>query len=665
MFSEDGKLLREFYEQLPMGVTIEDYSGVKRGIDKLINEGVGDLGQYLIENPDVFLGLVKSIKIIDANNRMLKLFNINSLQEYKDYHIGFVKDDEWIEFYIQEILSLINNGKHSGEYLDLIADGYSINFRCNTWIPAGHEADWSLVITTHEDMAEKTQAEKMLRERDVHIEQALSLANMGAYVWDNINLGYEYVSPEFASLFGYSVDEILWKSKQAGDYLLGIHPDDVDYLTQMMDDSSKQHERAQVTYRIIRKDGSVRTVRDIAQHFYDTNGVCLKSIGCTQDISDITETQNLLSETQANYRWASEIGKLGHYVWDEVKNQCDYCSPELAHMYDMTPEAFIEISLQHDQNLELVHPDDKAMYAAASKVLDQDIDVVFRTIRCDGNVAYFHESGRRIWDEKGKAVKTHGIIQDITDQKNTENALQIALKDAEQANQAKSEFLATMSHEFRTPLNAILGFSEMMRAQYFGPMGSNNYNTYANDIHHSGEHLLALVNDVLDIAAIEAGKRPMVKEAIALDDLLKDCMKSVAKVAEDGGVELSIEAADNLPSLYADKRSITQIFLNIFSNATKFTNPGGTVSVHAKATQDEIVVSVTDTGIGIPPSKISVITEPFIQADSNPHKAQEGSGLGLSIVKSLVESHGGSLKIESTVDVGTTVSVDFPVQKII
>ena len=217
-----------------------------------------------------------------------------------------------------------------------------------------------------------------------------------------------------------------------------------------------------------------------------------------------------------------------------------------------------------------------------------------------------------------------------------------------------------MSHEFRTPLNAILGFSEMMRAQYFGPLGSENYIDYAKDIHDSGEHMLALVNDVLDIAAIEAGKRDFLKEALNLNELLKDCIKSIEKTAIDDGIQLLSEIPAELPTLFADKRSMVQIVLNILYNAIKFTNLNGTITVSVNVKNSEIAISVKDTGIGIPADKLSVITQPFMQASSNPHKAQAGTDLGLSIVKSLAESNGGRLNIDSEVQKGTTVTVTFP-----
>jgi len=269
-----------------------------------------------------------------------------------------------------------------------------------------------------------------------------------------------------------------------------------------------------------------------------------------------------------------------------------------------------------------------------------------------------------VWKQDG--IKNFSaVIHDITERKATEEALQEALAQAERANQAKSEFLATMSHEFRTPLNAILGFSEMMRTQCFGPLGSDNYTEYASDIYNSGEHMLGLVNDILDISAIEAGKRPMVRETVEVGELLSDCVRSVDHSISGSGVVLNVQPVPaDLPYLYADRRSIAQIILNLLSNAIKFTDRGGIITVTVTGRDGRIAIEVRDTGVGIEADRLDSITGPFSQTYSDPHQPQEGTGLGLSIVKSLVEAHDGELTIDSAVGTGTTVTVDFPVQRV-
>jgi len=231
---------------------------------------------------------------------------------------------------------------------------------------------------------------------------------------------------------------------------------------------------------------------------------------------------------------------------------------------------------------------------------------------------------------------------------------------AESANRIKTEFLATMSHEFRTPLNAILGYSEMIRAQYFGPLGAEKYLDYANDIHQSGQHMLSLTNDLLDLAAIEAGKSAITKELIEVGGALKECISGFEHVAKEAGIILSASIPNDLPSLHADKRSFVQIFLNLLSNAVKFTERGGVVDLSVRMSDQKMIIAVSDTGIGIQHDKLPSITEPFSQALDDPYLAKKGTGLGLSIVKSLVEAHDGELTIDSEYGKRTTATIVFP-----
>jgi len=278
----------------------------------------------------------------------------------------------------------------------------------------------------------------------------------------------------------------------------------------------------------------------------------------------------------------------------------------------------------------------------------------------DGETNWQLWTKRAIFDSEGRVKEYQAVGHDISKRKRAEAAVQTALAEAKRANSAKSAFLATMSHEFRTPLNAILGFSELLREQHFGPLGADNYREYANDIHRSGEHMLALINDVLDISAIEAGKRSMIKEPIAIKELLEKCVRDFEPAADARGIDLTLDAPNNMPILHADERSVTQIVLNILSNAIKFTDRNGKVAVLMKAAYQRTTIEIRDTGIGIAPSDLSSITEPFSQSHSDPHKAQDGTGLGLSIAKSLIEALDGSMTIESEVGLGTTVSLVFP-----
>jgi two-component system cell cycle sensor histidine kinase PleC len=237
---------------------------------------------------------------------------------------------------------------------------------------------------------------------------------------------------------------------------------------------------------------------------------------------------------------------------------------------------------------------------------------------------------------------------------------------AEAANRAKSEFLANMSHELRTPLNAINGFSEMMTSEMFGPLGDPRYKSYAQDILSSGQHLLALINDVLDMSKIEAGKLNLRFEPLHLDDLAEDAVRLIKNRAETAGLSVSIEVP-SLPEVEGDYRALKQVLLNLLSNAVKFTPRGGRIVLKAEGRRDamgeRVRVSVRDTGIGIAPADLARLARPFEQIESQQSKTQQGTGLGLALSKSLIEMHGGVLEIESQPSVGTTVSFLLPVRQ--
>jgi signal transduction histidine kinase len=229
-----------------------------------------------------------------------------------------------------------------------------------------------------------------------------------------------------------------------------------------------------------------------------------------------------------------------------------------------------------------------------------------------------------------------------------------------EASKAKSNFLALMSHELRTPLNAIIGFSEVIAGEHFGAIGSERYRSYAADIHGAGRHLLALINDILDLSKAEAGKLDLHCEEIDINAVVVDCVKLIAEKARTQGIKIEITIPIKLPKLCGDALRLKQILVNLLSNAVKFT-PAGSVKIAAESRADgELMVSVTDTGVGMAPEAIPIALEPFRQIDSSLSRKFEGTGLGLSLVKSLVEHHEGRLEIESAVGSGTTVRVFFP-----
>ncbi|MBB4264604.1 ATP-binding protein [Roseospira visakhapatnamensis] len=242
--------------------------------------------------------------------------------------------------------------------------------------------------------------------------------------------------------------------------------------------------------------------------------------------------------------------------------------------------------------------------------------------------------------------------------------LETARHRAEQTDQAKSRFLATMSHELRTPLNAVLGFSQVMEQNLFGPLGSGQYDGYARDIRKSGEHLLGLINDVLDLSKIESGRLTLEDQPLSLADRTQDALELMREQARGAGLRLDHDIPPDQPDLLGDPRALRQMLLNLLSNAIRFTPTGGHVRVSASVDEHGgQALSVRDTGVGIPEDQLHKVLQPFHQAPTPRQRGERGTGLGLTLVEAFMGLHGGTVEIQSRVDGGTTVTLRFPARR--
>ncbi|MCI5060907.1 MAG: ATP-binding protein [Alphaproteobacteria bacterium] len=358
---------------------------------------------------------------------------------------------------------------------------------------------------------------------------------------------------------------------------------------------------------------------------------------------------------------AEAIAHMGHWRWP-VGSQSLELSDEIYRIFGVNRGEFTPTL---DNVNDMIHEDDsgRMLQVFERAIIEQkDYDMDFRLNGHDTKTRYIRCEGRCDTDAEGDVIALYGIMQDITDIMKREQDLRQAKESVERAYTAKTQFLANMSHELRTPLNAIIGFSEMMKQQLLGPIGTEKYLEYIDGILESGEHLLDLISDILDMSKIEAGKYELSVEKFNLSKIVRLAVHMMEGRAIDAHLKLHIDLCDEDCQIVADRRAVMQVILNILSNAIKFSKEAGTISITLTKNDGHYQLDIEDQGIGIPSDKIEDITKPFEQAENDYTREYEGSGLGLAITKELVELHGGKLSIHSQLGMGTVVSITLPDQ---
>jgi cell cycle sensor histidine kinase DivJ len=335
-----------------------------------------------------------------------------------------------------------------------------------------------------------------------------------------------------------------------------------------------------------------------------------------------------------------------------------FASPAAHALLGMEPERILGLA-----PTELVHPDDLAAMQTAfmeSAYFGRAGAAEARLRRRDGSYLWVEVRCRPAAQGADGPVDIVAVTRDIGERKAQEQALVEARDAAMAASRAKTAFLANMSHELRTPLNAIIGFSEVMVREIFGPVGSPRYQEYSRLIHESGSHLLELINGVLDMSKIEAGKFELAEELFELGDIAQSAVRFVGLQAERAGVRLVTAVAPEAALIFADKRAVKQMLVNLLSNGVKFTPRGGEVRIIARRQESGVVIEVKDTGTGISAADLAKLGRPFEQVEGVETRSREGTGLGLALVKSLTALHGGAMALESALGEGTTVRLSLP-----
>jgi PAS domain S-box-containing protein len=527
---------------------------------------------------------------------------------------------------------------------------------------------------------------------DAILAQVLKSSREGFWYIDNETTTLD-VNEAMCDILGRPRDDIIGRS-----------------IFEFVDDASADIFRREVSARrtgkrgayevaLRRSDGSNVPCLNNATPVYDDNGQKIASIGLYTDISEIKQVQcelehardeleqrvrertaeleqanealknqiaereqaeRAVNDSEGRYRQIAEMSPDGMFV--HVDEKIVFANGSLARILGYpSPDDFIGMTA-----IDLVPPAYRAeiMQRRAAARTGKNLEI--RTAdfqRCDGSTVAVERTGARVsWEGKTAFLI---LIRDVTERKRAEQTLLAAKEEAELASRAKSEFLANMSHELRTPLNSIIGFSDLLTDPALYAPGDTESPEHAAHIYQSGEHLLALINDILDLSKIEAGTAALQEEDTVPAEIIESCLNMVGERAKNGGVELIVDSnVPALPRLRADKTRIKQVLINLLSNAVKFTEPGGSVTIKAAFDAARgFVLQVADSGIGIAADDIPRALARFEQLESALDRKYEGTGLGLPLAKSLVEQHGGTLELESQLGVGTTVTVCLPADR--
>lgn len=506
------------------------------------------------------------------------------------------------------------------------------------------------------DFTDKVKAEETASKLESRLLEAQRIAGLGHWEWDVIN-DHAILSDEACRIYDQPIEKGFITLVELMDI---VHPDDRDRLSAAVQNTLEKNTPYRVEHRIVHRNGDIITIITQGKVIRNDEGEPLYIIGTAQEITELKKAENAALDAEQ----------------------------KLSEIFDVAPAAII--NTDHQMKITIFNKAATEIFGySAREAIGKHIEILIPQEYREQHPAHIDEFNNSVKQYRnmseragiygltkdGKkfpaaaSVSTTGegedktytiILLDTTERKRIEEERLLALNEAQNANKAKSQFLATMSHELRTPLNAIIGFSEMMTNHVFGPLGADRYEEYVKDIVGSSRHLLNLVNDILDLSEIESGKKKMNIKHISLKDTMDECQYIIAKLAADKNIKCVYEIPDDLTMIYADKRALKQVLINIMNNAVKFTDRRGTITFKATVERNKHILTVIDNGRGIPKDKLSRVLKPFSRVENDPYKAQEGQGLGLAIVKSLMDLHSGEIKIDSEFGEGTTVKLTFP-----
>ncbi|MBI5945878.1 MAG: PAS domain S-box protein [Chloroflexi bacterium] len=579
----------------------------------------------------------------------------------------------------RHILEERNRRNDTGEKVDAIAyriirkDG-EIRWLNNI---GGSVRDESGLVThfigAAQDITERKLAEEALKSSEERFRTMFLQAPLGIALTDSITGRIDEVNPRFTEIIGMSMEEV-----PNIDWMKITHPDDVQAdLNKMALLNQGKINGYQMEKRFLRPDETAVWVNMIIAPLKFEDQHHPRHLCMLEDITERRRAEKAIKESEDRFRRAAEASGSVPYQMDFKTFSYSYMGEGILALTgypaeEMTPELYTSLELEARMLGEVSHLsiNDAAKLMLAGQLPNWRCDNLI--LAKDGTKRWITDLSIPIFDENGIAISSIGFLQDVTERKHNEdlirqyaNELELRVEERTielvRANRAKDEFLANMSHELRTPLNGIIGFSETLLEGVRGPL--NQRQEQALDmIRSSGEHLLGLINDILDVSKIESGKFELRPENIAVNDICLASLVFVKHLAGKKSITLEHTVAPAASTVFADSKRLKQILVNLLNNAVKFTPENGTVKldVQADAKAGLMRFSVTDTGIGIASGDMQKLFKPFVQVDSSLSRQYEGTGLGLMLVKKLVEMHGGTITLQSEVGVGSCFAFTLP-----
>lgn len=416
--------------------------------------------------------------------------------------------------------------------------------------------------------------------------------------------------------------------------------------------------------RIRSEDGSYRAIELAMSMTREDENKELRVVGTITDVEERRRAERALSEAEKKYRTIVENAAGGIY---QVTPDGQYLSanPAMAKVLGYANPEEIMRDTDLSQNKIYLEPSVRSKFLSDIANLDITKSVELQVKRKDGSVVWVRENVRAVRDDEGTLLFYEGSMEDIEQRKKAELALTKAKSESDLANRSKSEFLANMSHELRTPLNSVIGFSEIIKNESFGPLPNEEYKEYADSIFNSGNRLLRVINEILDVSRIEAGERALNESVIKVSVTVKSCLDLVDSKLKAGGIRVENKITDSTLGLVGEDQALKQMMLNLMSNAIKFSPENSFVMLDAEIdSKGRLRLSITDTGMGMTDQELEKAMSPFGQVDTEMNRSKSGTGLGLTLVKSLVELHGGALELLSQKGIGTTATLIFPSKRV-